>query len=321
MFSAIASIAGPIIGGLIGADSASDAAAEQGRATEAAVSEQRRQFDLNRADLGPWRDAGGAAVSRLSTLLGLSGGGRNPDEYTLDDFLDYNRRAAPEWYQSPGPQATDARIQYDAYKSGIRSTPEEMESLGFRPLGGGGGGNAEFGALNKKFTLADFWDDPVTKASFQFGLDEGTKALDRIAGARGNRNSGAQLKALTRFGTDYTGQKAGDSYNRFYGDQDRTYNRLAGVAGVGQTAATNTAQMGQNTANNVSGLISGMGNARGASAIAGGNALGGAFNQIGQNLQQQSILNKILSRNGGYGNMGQSSGSYGDFIDEFGFSG
>lgn len=275
------SVGGSLLGGIMQSDSADSAQQAQSESSAAAIAEQRRQFDQSRVDLAPWRNVGGAATNRLGYLLGLSGseggGGRSSSEYVMDDFLDYNRRAAPSWYQAPGPQATDAQIQFDRYKSGTGWTPDEFKSLGFRDLGAESGGGGGFGSLNKKFTLADFWDDPVTKASFQFGLDEGTKALSRMAGAKGNRNSGAAVKALTRFGTDYTGQKAGESYNRFYGDQDRIYNRLAGVAGTGQTAATNTAQMGQNTANNVSSLISAQGNARGAAAIAGGNAMSGGI--------------------------------------------
>lgn len=314
MFELIASLAGPILGGLIQGDSAEDAASAQGESTAAAIAENRRQYDQSRADLAPWRDTGGAAVNRLSYLLGISGkGGRPTDSYTMDDFLDYNRRAAPPWYQSPGPQATDAQSQYDRYKSGSGWSPEEMRGLGFRDLGSGTAEtDPEFGSLNRKFTLADFWDDPVTKASYQFGLDEGTKALGNMAGARGNRNSGAQLKALTRFTTDYTGQQAGQSYNRFYGDQDRTFNRLSGVAGTGQTAATNTAQFGQNTANTVGGLMAAQGNARGAAAIAGGNAMGGALSGIGNYFQQQNTLNKILGSGGGYGNYSGYSGYQGN---------
>ena len=42
-------IVAPIVGGLLGAKGASDAAEAQTRATEAAIDEQRRQFDLTRA--------------------------------------------------------------------------------------------------------------------------------------------------------------------------------------------------------------------------------------------------------------------------------
>ena len=315
----LGAVAGPLIGGLFGSDSAEDASRAQGESTAAAIAEQRRQYDLNRADLAPYRDTGGAAVSRIGELLGL---GTRPSARRpylsgqttgseSDLLAEYNRRHVADQgmtLEESLQQGLTTPENYERILGQLRGQAEQIRN----PMSAEEQ-DRDYGALNRKFTLADFWDDPVTKASYEFGLNEGTKALDRMGGARGMRNSGQQLKALTRFGTDYTGQKAGESYNRFYGDQDRDFNRLAGVAGVGQTAATNTANMGQGTANNVSGLLSAQGNARGAAAIAGGNAWGNAGAQIGNNLQQQSTLDKILnSRAGGYGNYSGYSGYQGN---------
>jgi len=224
-WAAVIVAGGAVTGALINSNSAGNASDAQQAATQSAIDEQRRQYDLNRADLAPWRQAGTGAINRLSSML------------------------------QPG------------------------------------------GDLMKKFTVADFMEDPVTKLSFQHGLETGTTALDRMAGARGSRNSGSQLKALTRFGTDYTGTKAGESYNRFYGDQDRIYNRLAGVAGTGQTASTNTAQLGQMGAQNIGNLLTAQGNARGAASIAQGNAVSGGLNTIGNWYQQQAMLNQLNQQN------------------------
>lgn len=308
--SILGSIAGPLIGGLFQDDAADSAQNAQSQATAAGIAEQRRQFDLNRSDLAPYRNTGSAAVSRLGELLGI---GTRPSQ----------RRPYLAGQTTGG--VNDLRAAYDRqHVADLGMTLDESVQRGltspenYRTILDQIEGQArqianpvpaaeqdqDFGALNRKFTLADFWDDPVTKASFQFGLDEGTKALDRMGGARGMRNSGQQLKALTKFGTDYTGQRAGESYNRFYGDQDRTFNRLSGVAGTGQTAATNTASLGQGTANSITGLLSGQGNARGAAAIAGGNAWANAANSASNAFGQQSMLDRILNRGGvgGYGN-------------------
>lgn len=319
MFDILSSVAGPVISGLMGADSAEDAVNAQGQASAAAIAEQRRQYDQGRADLAPWRNVGGSAMYRLGDLLGL--GGSNSPAYSLERYgngvpVDSFEGIASQYgEQSPAVLEAMRRARIiGGPESGMRVDVADSGDLqrilsGFQMPGG-----PESGSLNKKFTLADFWDDPVTKASFQFGLDEGTKALDRMSGARGMRNSGQTLKALTKFGTDYTGQKAGESYNRFYGDQDRIYNRLAGVAGSGQTAAQNTASMGQGMANNVSSLISGQGNARGAAAIAGGNAWGNAANSVSNYFGQQSMLDKILNRGGAAGRGYDGSGWQEGFV-------
>lgn len=220
-WTAVIVAGGAIGGGLISANASRKAAGGQDAASEAAIAEQRRQFDLNRSDLAPWRTAGTGAIGQLSNLTGTGG------------------------------------------------------------------------ALNKRFTVQDFLDDPVTKLSFQTGLDRGTQALDRMAGARGSRNSGAQLKALTQFGTDYGGTKAGESYGRFYGDQDRQFNRLAAIAGVGQTATNAGVTAGSNSANQISNILTAQGNARGAASIAQGNAYSGGLGTIGQWYNQQNILNQL----------------------------
>lgn len=160
-------------------------------------------------------------------------------------------------------------------------------------LDGSTGGGA--GRFNKRFTIADFLEDPVIKLGYESGLENGTKAIGRMAGARGNINSGANLKALTRFTTDYTGQKAGESQARFYGDQDREYNRLAGVAGTGQVATQNINALGAQHSLNIGNLLTGQGNARGAAAIAQGNAWGQAANSIGNWYGQNQMMDKYLA--------------------------
>lgn len=309
MFEMIASIAGPLIGSMMQSDSAEDAQQAQSESSAAAIGEQKRQYDQSRKDLAPWRDTGSAASYRLAELLGLdttSGGAAiGPGGPIPKGAQDLTAWAAARGYDLPTGRDWNSAEEGNLYRAGYQQYLQDFAATNPATRG------ADFGSLNKKFSLADFWDDPVTKASYQFGLDEGTKALENMAGARGNRNSGAQLKALSRFATDYTGQQAGQSYNRFYGDQDRTFNRLSGVAGTGQTAATNTAQMGQNTGNTISGLISAQGNARGAASIAGGNAMGGALNTVGNYFSQQNTLDKLLGRGG--------NTSYSDFTSEFGF--
>jgi hypothetical protein len=300
MFGAIA--AATIGSALIGADSADDAADSQTAAAQAATAEERRQFNLNRKDLAPYRDAGSSAVTSLMKMMGLGGGGtidENDPRYqaikqqvTAQIDADHQQRYGmsvfdPRSWQTTGQSNIDEDVTREARRQFISQYGDPSS-----PQQGGG-------ELTRKFTVNDFWADPVTKLGYQAGLDEGTKALDRGAGATGLRNSGATLKALTRFGQDYSGQKAGESYNRFYGDQDRTFNRLSGIAGTGQTAATNTASLGSQSAGRVGDIMTSAGNARGASAIAKGNAFSGALNTVGNWWSQNQMLDKILNRGGG----------------------
>jgi hypothetical protein len=143
-----------------------------------------------------------------------------------------------------------------------------------------------YGSLNKQFTGADVATDP----GYQFGLNEGQRGLDNSASARGGYYSGAQLKAASRFNSDYAGTKFNDAWTRNNTDQTNTYNRLAGIAGTGQAATNNVGANGLSTAGANGSLITGnafnngqntmgAGNARASSYLAGGNALQGALNQ------------------------------------------
>lgn len=92
---------------------------------------------------------------------------------------------------------------------------------------------------------------------YQFRLDEGNKAINAAASARGNFNSGATLKALTRFGQD----------NASNGYQQAFQNQMS-LAGLGANAAQNVSNNYGNYGQQVSNNYTGLGNARAANQIA-----------------------------------------------------
>lgn len=272
MFAELAVMGGSaLLGGLMGDRSAKRAASAQQQAADAAIGEERRQHEVNRADTAPYRAAGSDAVSRVRAMLGIGPTTR--------------RTFRPD---------VEAEIQHrmDAYgHSRGQAEGDVMAGWGYTP---GTEAMPDYGSLNKQFTVKDFWADPVTSLGYEAGLSEGRTALDNSFGARGMLKSGERLKALTRFGQDYARQEAGESYGRYFADQDRTFNRLSGVAGTGQTAATNTAAMGNASAGRVSDILTGMGNARGAAAISGGNAWGNAINTVGNWWGGQRMLDRMF---------------------------
>lgn len=117
--------------------------------------------------------------------------------------------------------------------------------------------------MSRSFTMSDFMKDP----GYQFRMDEGLKAIDRSAAARGGLNSGATMKALTRFGQDLASNEYTNAYNRFKNDQTQRFNQLSSLAGVGQVANNQignaAAQYGAQTSNN----ILGVGNAQAANLM------------------------------------------------------
>ncbi len=118
--------------------------------------------------------------------------------------------------------------------------------------------------FQRDFGAADFKKDP----GYDFRMKEGTKAIEASAAARGGLNSGANMKALARFGQDTASAEYQNAYNRFNTNQTNRFNRLSSLAGTGQTATNQVQAAGTNYANQVNANQVGVGNAR-AAAITG----------------------------------------------------
>lgn len=124
----------------------------------------------------------------------------------------------------------------------------------------------------------DFTADP----GYEFQRAEGQKAIDRSFAARGGLLSGAALKAASRYNQDY----ASNAYNQ-------RINRLASIAGVGQTAANQNSQNAMNTGSAIGQNIIGAGNARASGYIGQANALTGALGTGLNFWQGQQYINKM----------------------------
>jgi hypothetical protein len=180
---------------------------------------------------------------------------------------------------------------------------------------------AGYRALNKleaaseytPFGMAQFQADP----GYGFRFDQGQKALERSAAARGGLISGNTGGALQQFGQGLASQEYQNAFNRYQAERQSRLGPLQSLAGVGQTSVNALGQAGQNYA-------SGMGEALGAGAQARASGYMGAANAIGggigqymgyqQNQATNSLLQQALgSRTGGGGGYTRPSfggGSY-----------
>jgi hypothetical protein len=160
-----------------------------------------------------------------------------------------------------------------------------------------------YGSLNKTFTGANLENDP----GYQFGLREGNRGMTNSAAARGGLLSGAALKEASRFNQDYAGTKFNDAFNRFNANQSSQFNRLATLAGVGQTSAAQVGQQGIATGNQIAQNQIGAGNARASGYIGQSNALTGGLSQGANWWQQNQALknsgNSMAGYNGAYSNL------------------
>ena len=138
-------------------------------------------------------------------------------------------------------------------------------------------GTAAGGDLNRDFTMADFNADP----GMAFRMQQGQRALESSAAARGGLLSGGTGKDLVQYGQTFGSQEYGNAYNRFNMDRDRRFSRLSNIAGIGQAAANNVGNATQSTANNVANNQMAIGNANSAKYIAQGNAVNDFVGALG----------------------------------------
>jgi hypothetical protein len=214
-------IGGALISGGLSYLGADKAAKASGKAADASIAEQRRQFDLVRADTAGQRAIGNAAVQRIAQLYGYGTNvGATPlsfEQWSAGQTVPMTRRPLGGLGISvPVPDESALRAGYGRYVSEF-SQPQA-------------GSAPDMGA---------FFESP----DYQFNLEQGQQAIDRSAAARGGLLSGRAVKE----GQRYASGLASREYGSFV-------DRLMQQAGLGSTGIGASASAGANTANQISGI-------------------------------------------------------------------
>jgi len=211
---------GSIVGGAIGANGAENAAA-----TQAAAAQQASQLagTAGTQALGIQQAADTAAQSQIAPYTAAGAGGLNALQYGL---------------------GTGGTANGSGVAQGSLLTP--------------------YGQTFTAPTGLTEQNDPGYQARLQLGQD----AIQRSAAAAGGVVTGGTAQALNNEAQDYASNEYNNVYNRalstyntnynaYNTDQTNQYNKLAALAGSGQTAATTAATLGQNAANSEAGTVTG----------------------------------------------------------------
>jgi hypothetical protein len=250
-----------IIAGSKAAKAQKKAAQQAASSATQADATNRYIFDTTRADYAPARAVGQGALYKLADLYGVP---------------------RPVASPSNGTQALPGDFSTMAGTDGVRG--RFIDGIGFAP----GGVAANFAAPAEQMTPG--FDGFQASPGYQFRMQEALKAIERSAASRGSLRSGATLDALQR-------RAQGVAADEF----DTYANRLAALAGVGQTANAGSAQAGQaygasvnQTAGQLANAAYAAGNARASSYANTANAINSGV----QNLTAAYLYNK------GYGGFG-----------------
>lgn len=148
---------------------------------------------------------------------------------------------------------------------------------------------------------------------YDFRRNQGLLALDRTAAANAGLQSGAALKAAGRYVGDLAAQdyrefdardysRALDAYNSSVAQSNTGYNRLAGLADIGQTAGTQIGAAGQNYATNFGNLTGQAGQATGAGYLGAGSSVNNLFSALNNQYNTNQMMDILReSRRSSYG--------------------
>jgi hypothetical protein len=127
------------------------------------------------------------------------------------DGADAAREASGMQYLNQTKAAGDVHLAGLGYEKGMRENAQAYD-----PYVSAGNSALErlMAGLGLGGDQAAFTSAYRGLPGYQSGMDAGVSALDRSAASRGMTNSGAQLKALSRFGSDYEDRRVGDYLNR-----------------------------------------------------------------------------------------------------------
>lgn len=195
-------------------------------------------------------------------------------------------------YSSNRAASTQARAADRAAQLQQEQFDRQMEMQApWRQAGERALGKLEAASEYTPFGMEQFQADP----GYGFRFQQGQKALERSAAARGGLISGNTGGALQQFGQGLASQEYQNAFNRYQAERQARLGPLQSLAGVGQTSVNQLGAAGQNYA-------SGMGEAYGAGAQArasgymgGANAISGGIGQY-MGYQQNQATNSLLQR-------------------------
>lgn len=159
----------------------------------------------------------------------------------------------------------------DAGKSAVGALGDFMGTSGNTKAVG-------YGQGAKPFTAADFLKNQDPGYAFQ--LKTGGQALRNADTPGVGSLSGAALKDLMGFNQDMASTGYQNAFNRYQTTMGTTYNRLSGLATLGQNAASNTGSQGTTLAGNAGSATAGAGASLASGTLGATGSLAGGANTL-----------------------------------------
>lgn len=151
-------------------------------------------------------------------------------------------------------------------------------------------GNQYAGTFKQQFTPSDLTMDP----SYKWRLEQGMRALESSAAARGMTGSGSNLADITNYAQGAASQEYQSAFDRFQTNQTNLFNRLAALSNTGQVAANNMGSAAANAGSAIGNTLTGT-----ASNVA-NIGMSGANAQAGATMNQANAWSNALGNTTGF---------------------
>lgn len=216
------------------ADAARNASDTGLQATRETNQLQWQMYQQQLANNAPYMQGGQQALAALQNGLGLGQVRASP---TSGQPMP---GTAPQ-----GPSYTNAQgATVDAQGNPVAAQPQTQNYGATQDELNAGANSVQSGQFAKTFTPSDLTTDP----SYQWRLQQGLKSLQSSAAARGGLLTGQGAKDINDYAQGAASTEYQSAYDRYMNNQNTLYNRLAGLAGVSQTATNSSNSAGSNAA-------------------------------------------------------------------------
>ena len=170
-------------------------------------------------------------------------------------------------------QAQNQLLQTGKQAAGLYQPYQDLGQTGVNAF------NANMPYLTNQFSNADL--NSNLAPNYGFMLQQGQGANLSAANATGGMVGGNALQGLQNYTQNFAGNAYQNAFTNYQNQQNNIFNRLSGIAGIGQAATTGAANAMLGTGTNVASLTQGIGQAQAAGQIGQANAYGNALSGIG----------------------------------------
>jgi hypothetical protein len=224
---------------------------------------------------------GSAVLGAGSSLFGSSNAAKAQQAAAAESAA-AQRYAADQSIAAQKEMYQQGRTDLAPYREGGVTAQNQLLQL----LGIGGNTTAgNYGKYAKDFGMSDFTADP----GYGFRFDQGMKALNASAAAKGMGMSGANIKGATEYGQNMGSQEYQNAFNRYQINRANQLTPLQGLYTGGQAAAAGSAASANALGQNLGQTYTNLGQGLGQAAVAGGNAQAAGY------MNASNAINNALS--------------------------